>query len=198
LVLHLSAGGTSRQFENVVELEAAVFRHTDIIGDVHRLPFVDGAFSAVVSLNAFEHYRDPHQAVREIFRVLQPGGRVLVRTAFLQPLHEAPWHFYNCTRYGLENWFRDFETEMLHVSDNFHVGFSLSWLASECEVALRGSVSAAAARAFGATPIDRLIAMWRDPEQRDRDLVWENLRLIPQEAQEAMAAGFEYLGRRPG
>jgi SAM-dependent methyltransferase/glycosyltransferase involved in cell wall biosynthesis len=198
LVLHLSAGGTPRQFENVVELEAAVFRHTDIIGDVHRLPFVDGAFSAVISLNAFEHYRDPHQAVREIYRVLQPGGRLLVHTAFLQPLHEAPWHFYNCTRYGLENWFRDFETEVLHVSDNFHVGFSLSWLASECEAALHGSVSPAAARAFGATPIDRLIAMWRDPQQRDGDLMWENLRLIPQEAQEAMAAGFEYLGRRPG
>jgi len=198
MVLHLSAGGTSQQFENVVELEAAVFRHTDIIGDVHRLPFVDGVFAAVIALNAFEHYRDPHQAVREIFRVLRPGGRVLIHTAFLQPLHEAPWHFYNCTRYGLENWFRDFETETLQVSDNFHVGYSLSWLASECESALRGRVSAAAARAFMATPLDRVIAMWRDPEQRDRDLMWKNFGLIPQEAQEVMAAGFEYVGRRPG
>ncbi len=197
MVLHLSAGGTSQQFENVVELEAAVFRHTDVIGDVHRLPFVDGAFEAVISLNAFEHYRDPYQAVQEIFRVMRPGGRVLIRTAFLQPLHEAPWHFYNCTRYGLENWFRDFETETLHVSDNFHVGFSLSWLASECESALRGRVSPAAARAFVATPIDRVIAMWRDPQQREHDLMWRNFGLIPQEAQEVMAAGFEYVGRRP-
>ena len=197
MVLHLSAGGTSQHFENVVELEAAVFRHTDVIGDVHRLPFVDGAFAAVISLNAFEHYRDPLQAVSEIFRVLQPGGRVLIRTAFLQPLHEAPWHFYNCTRYGLENWFRDFETETLHVSDNFHAGFSLSWLASECEAALRGSVSAAAAHALGETPIGRVIAMWRDPEQREGDPVWRNFGLIPQEIQEAMAAGFEYIGRRP-
>ena len=198
MVLHLSAGGTAQRFDNVVELEAAVFRHTDVIGDVHRLPFVDGAFDAVISLNAFEHYREPYQAVQEIFRIMRPGGRVLIRTAFLQPLHEAPWHFYNCTRFGLENWFRDFETETLHVSDNFHVGYSLSWLASECESALRGSVSAAAAGAFVATPMDRVIAMWRDPKQRDHDLMWSNLSLIPQEAQEVMAAGFEYVGRRPG
>ena len=145
-----------------------------------------------------QHYRDPHQAVQEIFRVLQPGGHVLIHTAFLQPLHEAPRHFYDCTRYGLENWFANFETELLHVSDNFHVGFSLSWLASECESALRRHVSATAARASTATPIDRVIAMWRDPKQRDHDLMWRNFGLIPEEAQEVMAAGFEYVGRRPG
>jgi len=44
LVLHLSAGGTAERYENVVEAEAAVFCHTDLIADVHRLPFVDNAF----------------------------------------------------------------------------------------------------------------------------------------------------------
>ena len=31
------------------------------------------------------------------------------------PLQEAPWHFYNCTRYGLPQWFEDLEIEALHV-----------------------------------------------------------------------------------
>jgi GT2 family glycosyltransferase/glycosyltransferase involved in cell wall biosynthesis len=198
LVLHLSAGGTAERFDNVVEVEAAIFRHTDMVADVHRLPFIDNAFEGVIALNAFEHYRDPRQAAREIFRVLRPGGRVLVHTAFLQPLHEAPWHFYNCTRYGLEAWMEGFETEKLHVSENFHAGYSLSWLASECEAALRTRVSAKAADAFLDAPVKSVVSLWRSPEERQDGIqLWKNLRSLPQDNQEMVAAGFEYLGRRP-
>jgi SAM-dependent methyltransferase len=155
-------------------------------------------FDAVIALNAFEHYRDPRAAAREILRVLRPGGRVLIRTAFMQPLHEPPWHFYNCTRYGLEAWFEDFETEKLHVSENFHPGYSLSWLASELELALRARMSDAEADAFLATPLQSVVSLWRAPEAtKNGEPLWENLAALPQEAQAVTAAGFEFLGRRP-
>ena len=130
--------------------------------------------------------------------MLQPGGFLLVHTAFLQPLHEAPWHFYNCTRYGLQQWFEDFETEALHVSANFSPGHSISWLASECEQALRNASSAADADAFAAAPIGSFVALWRGPEAaRRKNPIWSALERLPQDAQEAVAAGFEYVGRRP-
>src|SRR5262245_56398180 len=53
LVLQLSAGATDRRFPNVIECELAIFRHTDVVGDVHNLPFLDNVFAGVVSLNAF-------------------------------------------------------------------------------------------------------------------------------------------------
>jgi hypothetical protein len=131
--------------------------------------------------------------------VLKPGARVLIHTAFLQPLHEAPWHFYNCTRYGLEAWFGSFETERLHVSNNFHAGFSLSWLLSECEIALRRHNSPGAADTYLAASIEELISLWREPERtRNDSFIWKELEALPQYAQEPIAAGFEYLGRRPG
>jgi glycosyltransferase involved in cell wall biosynthesis/SAM-dependent methyltransferase len=198
LVLNLSAGGTANRFDNVVEAEAAVFRHTDILVDAHSLPFVDSAFDAVIVLNAFEHYRDPKGVARELFRVLKPGGKVLIHTAFLQPLHEKPWHFYNCTRYGLEEWFRAFRTEKLHVSDNFSPGHSISWLASECESALRRDASVAAANAFKDSSIERIMSFWRGgSEARSGDQVWLDLAQLPQSTQESIAAGFEYVGKRP-
>jgi SAM-dependent methyltransferase len=43
-------------------------------GDVHHLPFTDGAFSAAIASNALHHFPDANQAMIEIARVLRPGG----------------------------------------------------------------------------------------------------------------------------
>jgi SAM-dependent methyltransferase len=48
------------------------------IGDHERLPFADGVFDAVFCTEVLEHLRDPRRCLREIRRVLAPGGRVLV------------------------------------------------------------------------------------------------------------------------
>jgi SAM-dependent methyltransferase/uncharacterized protein YbaR (Trm112 family) len=196
LVLNLSAGGTVRKFEHVVEVEYAIFRHTDIVGDAHQLPFDDECFELVVVMNAFEHYRDPVTVAKELHRILKPGGRILVHTAFLQPLHERPWHFFNCTRYGLEQWFKAFDTETLHVSDNFNPSHSLAWLASEAETALRSDVSGPSAEAFSAARFGEFAQMWRDPSKRTGPL-WENFYRLSQPSQEVTAAGFEFVGRKP-
>ena len=196
LALNLSAGGSARSFDHVIEAEFAVFRHTDVLADAHALPFEDATFELVVSMNAFEHYHSPRQAADEIMRVLKPGGQVLVRTAFLQPLHEAPWHFYNCTRYGLERWFERFESVDLQVSDNFNPIHSLAWFMSDAESLLRTSLSDADAERFRAATAEEFIGLWRDPSTRDHP-VWKSFFDLPRSAQEGLAAGFEYLGSKP-
>ena len=195
-VLNLSAGGSRHKFDHVVEMEYAVFRHTDIVGDAHHLPFDDNCFDAVVVMNAFEHYHDPRRVADELFRVLKPGGRIHIRTAFLQPLHEKPYHFYNCTRYGMERWFEAFETEVMHVSTNFCPNHTLAWVASEAEAALRTDVSDKAADDFLSAPIGQLVEIWRDPATRDTPL-WTDFERLSQEKQEIIAAGFELFGKRP-
>jgi SAM-dependent methyltransferase len=42
------------------------------------LPFPDGSFDAVVTSNAFHFFRAPEEALREIRRVLRPGGALVV------------------------------------------------------------------------------------------------------------------------
>ena len=128
-------------------------------------------------------------------RVLKPGGRLLVRTAFLQPQHEAPLHFHNCTKYGLMEWFDSFEIECW-VSENFHAGYSISWLASECEGALRQFVSDEAADRLLAASVGKIVSYWRSAEGRQRtdEPIWNDLAALPQSAQEVVAADFEYLG----
>ena len=43
-------------------------------GDVGKLPFEDGSFDLVLSLNGFHAFPDKEAAYSEIFRILKPGG----------------------------------------------------------------------------------------------------------------------------
>ena len=56
-------------------------------GNALRLPFGDQHFDAVVSTEAFHWFPDPDRALRELFRVLVPKGRLMV--AFVNP--PAEW-----------------------------------------------------------------------------------------------------------
>jgi len=47
-------------------------------GEAEDLPFANAAFERVIVVDAFHHLRDQEQAVRELLRVLAPGGFVVI------------------------------------------------------------------------------------------------------------------------
>ncbi|MGE5778710.1 MAG: glycosyltransferase [Hyphomicrobiales bacterium] len=195
-VLNLSAGGTARWYPNVIEVEYSIFRNTDVVADAHRLPFKEELFSAVICLNAFEHYREPAGVLAEIKRILRPGGSLFLHTAFLQPLHEAPHHYFNCTKYGLAEWLRDFNVVKIGVSDNLNPAFAFSWLASDLEQALAKHVSPAAAAAFVKAPVKEFVTLWRDEARRHVPL-WRAFFDLPPAVQEQFSAGWEAVACKP-
>ena len=54
------------------------------------LPFADGAFDRVIALGIFEHCRELDAVLREVRRVLRPGGRLHVRTVNRYTLLREP------------------------------------------------------------------------------------------------------------
>lgn len=50
-------------------------------GDLYALPFPDGTFDVVYSVQVFEYLEDVEKALAEAARVLKPGGRLLIRDA---------------------------------------------------------------------------------------------------------------------
>ena len=195
-VLNLSAGGTPRRRSHVIELEASIFRHTDVVADAHRLPFADHTFEVVLALNCFEHFHSPVAAAAEIQRVLRPGGALLVHTAFMQPLHEEPIHFFNTTSFGLRQWFGGFDVEQIAVTDNFNPMYSLSWTAAEILEGLRRDVSERSAQWFAAATLADVAAYWLDPAKRG-DARWAPISSLSSASLERTAAGFELMARAP-
>ena len=49
-----------------------------IVGDVDRLPFADGAFDVALCVGVLQYLSSPLLAIRELARVVSPGGRVVV------------------------------------------------------------------------------------------------------------------------
>jgi ubiquinone/menaquinone biosynthesis C-methylase UbiE len=67
-------------------------RHVRLVqGDVHRLPFADGHFDAVVLHLILAVVPEPQRCLAEAARVLKPGGHVLVFDKFLRPGERALW-----------------------------------------------------------------------------------------------------------
>lgn len=112
-VLDFGAGIQSeeRLRDHVINLDAIHFPWVDIVCTRPRLPFREGIFDAVISQAVFEHIPDPFLAAKEIFRILKPGGRVLIDTAFMQPFHGDPDHYFNMTLSGLSRIMDGFEIQ---------------------------------------------------------------------------------------
>lgn len=88
-----------------VEYRSLDFRKThpdlDIIGDIQAMPIPDASFDTVVSFEVFEHLPNPDQGMREVFRVLKPGGKIVMSVPHLFYLHNEPYDFFRYTNYGL-------------------------------------------------------------------------------------------------
>jgi len=64
------------------------------LADAHRLPFPPSSFDLVLSTAVLEHCYFPHLAMREIARVLRPGGVALMGVSFWESWHgESFFHF---------------------------------------------------------------------------------------------------------
>jgi ubiquinone/menaquinone biosynthesis C-methylase UbiE len=73
----------------------------DINGDGLALPLKDNCVDAVLNVCVLEHVKDPRQLIKEIARVLKPGGRLLlVGPGDITFAHGEPNVFFNLTEYA--------------------------------------------------------------------------------------------------
>jgi len=106
------AAGYRDLFPQLTTLDIAPREGTkvDIIADAHDLSQIpDSSFDIVLCTEVLEHLHTPSKAIAEFRRVLKPGGRLLLSTRFIFPLHDVPGDYYRFTKYGLRHLLKDFE-----------------------------------------------------------------------------------------
>ena len=129
IILDYGAGNQIYNYPNVVQLDVSLYPKTDIvIGTDSPLPFKEGSMDGVVSLAVLEHVKNPFFYVSEIYRVLKPSGTCILDTAFLQPLHASPAHYFNTTSHAVELLFKDFKTDILQAGPHQKPWLMLKWI----------------------------------------------------------------------
>jgi SAM-dependent methyltransferase len=78
----------------------------DVYCDAAAIPFAPRCFDSAMCTEVLEHLPDPSRTVRELARVLRPGGWLLVTTPFAYQAHQRPYDFFRFTDIALREMFR--------------------------------------------------------------------------------------------
>ena len=75
----------------------------DIAADLNiPLPIDSEVADTVVSLSVMEHLCEPSMMLNEAYRILKPGGGIVLQVPWQWWIHEAPYDFFRYTPYGLK------------------------------------------------------------------------------------------------
>jgi SAM-dependent methyltransferase len=151
-----------------------------------------GCVDIVLATEVLEHVDDAVAAMKELFRVLRPGGYAVITVPFMYPTHEVPYDFRRFTYLGIQNIAAQAGFEIIDVSAKggpialtVHLGMMLSMrLLSRSLGRYDGSWIGCGVRVCVAAGLER-IAAGRFPSPR-----------MGSGAREA-SLGYMLLGRKP-
>jgi len=86
--------------------------NVDRVEDIHALSFDDDSVGTVICVEVLEHVHDPLRAVKEIHRILKPGGVAVLTSVMFFPIHAHPWDFWRFTPEGFALLVEPFETSL--------------------------------------------------------------------------------------
>jgi SAM-dependent methyltransferase len=90
-------------------------RAVDHIGPAHAIPVQDRSYDAVLCTQVLEHVPNPGEVLRELHRILRPGGRLYMTVPLAWELHELPFDFFRYTPSGLAAMLGDAGFERLDI-----------------------------------------------------------------------------------
>ncbi len=80
-----------------IRLDFDRYHHPDLVADVTALPLAGGSVDVVASHSLFEHVAHPHRILQETFRVLRPGGVMVLSMPFVFHRHGYPHDYVRLT-----------------------------------------------------------------------------------------------------
>ena len=83
-------------------LEYDKYVKPDLLWDGKKMPIKDNSYNTIIATEVLEHCFEPEILLKEIYRVLKPGGLLFFTVPFVWNLHETPYDAYRYTPFALE------------------------------------------------------------------------------------------------
>jgi SAM-dependent methyltransferase len=94
--------------------------HIDVFYDGKRIPFENDYFDAVLCTEVVEHVFNIEVVLKELNRVVKPGGKLLVTCPFVWNEHEVPHDFARYSKFGLTHLFENNGFELIRFKKSGH------------------------------------------------------------------------------
>jgi SAM-dependent methyltransferase len=102
----------------------------DIQSDITSIPVPDASFDIILCTEVLEHVPEPILALKEMARIVKPGGRLLITAPLGSGLHQLPYHYYGgFSPEWYKKFFSDFGCQIYSITPN---GGFFKLLAQEC------------------------------------------------------------------
>ena len=85
----------------------------DELQNLHNLTLANESVGTALVIETLEHVEYPREALDEIYRVLKPGGVVVLTTTMACPIHNHPSDFWRFTPAGLVSLLGDFPVRVV-------------------------------------------------------------------------------------
>lgn len=96
-----------------------------LVGDFDHLPFADDSVDHVFTMEAFYYANDPHETLREVRRILRPGGTFFCAVNYYEEnIHSHAWQEnieVEMTRWSAEEYREAFREAGLRVAEQDNV-----------------------------------------------------------------------------
>jgi SAM-dependent methyltransferase len=101
-ILEVGSGENWRFYHNSITLNNDKSAKPDIVGNAEDMQniFESNSFDSVVCLEVLEHTQNPVRLIEEIYRILKPGGKLLLSVPFVFEIHAID-DYHRFTKKGL-------------------------------------------------------------------------------------------------
>lgn len=98
------------------QIENWTYNHIDYVSDIKEIPVSDASFDAIICTEVLEHVPEPIDALRELSRILVPGGKLFLTAPLGSGLHQQPFHYYGgYSPHFYEKFLKEFGFEILEI-----------------------------------------------------------------------------------
>jgi len=119
-----------KKYEGYQNDTEGLYGEIDYVSDIKSIPVSSESFDVILCTEVLEHVPEPIEVLKEMARILKPGGRLLITAPLGSGLHQIPYHYYGgYSPFWYRHFCPKFDLKVVEIVPN---GGFFKLLAQEC------------------------------------------------------------------